>query len=186
MRCFIAVDIDEQIANAVGRVQDDLRENSRLKTSDVRWVDPSLMHITLKFFAEVPDRDIMQICQTITETAAACHPFTINIEKVGTFGSPARVIWAGASGDKPLVELQNDLDGRLAEIGFAAENRKFSVHLTLCRIKNRQAASALTKLVADITETNFGPLYIDSLCLYKSDLTDQGPEYTLMHRASLS
>jgi 2'-5' RNA ligase len=186
MRCFIAVDIDEQIAAAVGCVQGDLRENSRLRESDARWVDPSLMHITLKFFTEVPDRDIMQICQTVTETAEACSPFTMNIEKVGTFGSPARVIWAGASNDKPLVELQNDLDGRLAEAGFAAENRKFSVHLTLCRIKNRQAASALTKLVAGITETNFGPLYVDSLCLYKSDLTSKGPEYTLMHRASLS
>ncbi|HEG44231.1 MAG TPA: RNA 2',3'-cyclic phosphodiesterase [Phycisphaerales bacterium] len=186
MRCFIAVDIDEQIAAAVRRVQDDLRRNSCLRESDVRWVDPSLMHITLKFFAEVPDRDIMQICKTITEIAAKCQPFTMNIEKVGTFGSPARVIWVGAANDKPLVELQNDLDGRLAMAGFAAENRKFSVHLTLCRIKNRQTASVLTKLVANITETDFGPLYIDSLCLYKSDLTSQGPEYTLMHRASLS
>lgn len=186
MRCFIAVDIDERIAAAVGRVQDDLRKNSRLKKSDARWVDPSLMHITLKFFTEVPDRDIMRICQSITEAAAACRSFTMNIEKIGAFGSPARVIWVGAANDKPLVELQNDLDGRLAAVGFAADNRKFSVHLTLCRIKNRHAGSALTKLVADITETNFGPLYIDSLCLYKSDLTDQGPEYTLMHRASLS
>ncbi len=186
MRCFIAVDIDEQIAAAVGRVQDDLREKSRLKKSDAKWVDPSLMHITLKFLGEVGDRDIMQICQIITEAAAGCQSFTMNIEKVGTFGAPARVVWAGASDDKPLIELQNDLDGRLAAIGFAADNRKFSVHLTLCRIKNRHAASALTKLVAGITDTNFGPLYIDSLCLYKSDLTDQGPEYTLMHRVSLS
>ena len=185
MRCFIAVDIDDDIRSAIRDVQDDLRERSGLKKYDAKWVDPELMHITLKFLGDVPDKEIMRICQIVTEVAGRHESFGMRVKGLGTFGRPARVLWAGSAEDGALNDLQRELDEKLSVEGFPLDNKKFSGHLTLCRIKSSKAASVLCRLVERFQDTKFGPLYVDSVCVYRSDLTKEGPEYTLMHRASL-
>jgi len=185
MRCFIAVDIDEAMREEIARLQDDLQQKTSLKRSEAKWVEPENIHLTLKFLGEVRDQEISEICRIVEGTAADYERFSLEIEGVGTFGSPARVLWAGLR-DKPVLDtLQEHLEERLANAGWPRENKKFNPHLTLCRIKSAHAGKVLQKTVQAKATEPLGTVFIDSICVYKSDLTNKGPVYTLISRSML-
>jgi 2'-5' RNA ligase len=104
---------------------------------------------------------------------------------VGVFGSPARVLWAGIEKNEYLLRLQKELNNRLAEVGFSADRRGFSAHLTLCRIKNASAGRKMAQIAAEYGDLEIGSTTVDSICVYKSELTKQGPDYTLLSRGQL-
>ena len=185
MRCFVAIDIDENIKARLKRLQSELRQKTALGRPEVKWVDVGLIHLTLKFLGEVKDRRIMDVCKIVESVAADYKSFTVDIGGVGTFGSAARVLWVGAGNSKPLLDLQKELDRNLTEAGFAADNKQFSGHLTLCRIKRAKAGRKLQSLAEDYADSALGTLRVDSICIYKSDLTSNGPVYTLISRNSL-
>lgn len=185
MRCFIAIDIDEDIRGAIGDLQRKLQRQSGIAQPEVKWARPDLIHLTLKFLGEVKDRDIVEVCQIVKEAAWQQGPFSIDVKNLGTFGAPPRVIWVGIDENKELQSLHKGLDNRFAEAGFKAERRQFSAHLTLCRIKNASAGRKLGGIVAEYSDLALGSMAINSVCVYRSDLTKTGPVYTLISKSEL-
>ncbi len=53
MRCFIAIDIDDQIRKGLSDLQDELWKEADIRKGDVKWVRPELTHLTLKFLGEI-------------------------------------------------------------------------------------------------------------------------------------
>ena len=185
MRCFVAIDIDRHIRAYLGRIQKGLQSRCNLKTSDVKWVEPGNMHLTLKFLSEIDDAAVVEVCRILAEIAARHSSFSIDFAGIGTFGRSARVVSAGTDQSEPLVALHGDIDRGLGEMGFAGDKRAFAAHLTLCRIKNSRAAAGLTEAIKNLRDVRPGNSFVDSLCLYKSDLTKAGPIYTLLSRNQL-
>jgi len=185
MRCFIAIDIDEPARTALRHLQQELAAAANLKKSDVKWVEPDNIHLTLKFLGEIKDKQVLEICDLTGRIAARYGGFDIDIEKVGHFGGrTAKVVWVGAGSEK-LAELQNDLELHLAEAGFAEDNRPFTAHLTLCRVRNPRAGAKLAELLAAYKDFRLGRLSADSVCVYQSQLTAKGPVYTLLGNYNL-
>ena len=62
------------------------------------------------------------------------------------------MVWVGVKGDVDvLTPLQQRLDKGLAGLGFAPENREFSPHLTIGRVRDEAGPAerqALGKLIA--------------------------------------
>jgi 2'-5' RNA ligase len=185
MRCFIAIDIDETVRGDIAQLQETLQPQADIKRSEAKWVEPENIHLTLKFLGEVRDQDITEVCRIVNDTAAEHAPFAVEVEGVGTFGRPARVVWAGVSEAQELVVLQKDLDERLAEAGWHKDEKKFSAHLTLCRIKSARAGKVLQHAVEGQATKRLGTVFVDSICVYRSDLTSTGPVYTLISRNML-
>lgn len=187
MRCFIAVDINRAIQNQIADLQDELRDALPDKSRDIKWVDPDLIHVTLKFLGDVPDRDIVPICRVAEDVAARHDPFELAIQGVGHFrGKCARVLWAGArDGAEALENLHGDLEARLDEIGWPPEGRRFSAHLTICRTKSPSAGFELARIYVPWQDRDFGTTDINTLVVYHSQLTKQGPIYTPMGRYTL-
>lgn len=185
MRCFIAIDIDKRLRKQIAHLQQELCEKAGSIKKGVKWVEPGIIHLTLKFLGEVRDQQINQVCGIVEELAANHESFSLNIQKLGAFGSIARVLWVGTGQNESLSALQKDLDERLCGIGFAGDKKQFSGHLTLCRIKNSSVGRMLGKLIKDYGTLDLGPLEVDSVCIYKSELTRAGPEYTLISKSSL-
>ncbi len=185
MRCFIAIDIDKNLRTQIERLQQDLRQKTGLAKPDVKWVDPNLIHLTLKFLGEIKDKDLAGICQIVSNAAAGHKSFSIDVEKLGSFGSPAKVVWVGITANEDLVKLQKDLQERLQVAGRPKESRKFSGHLTLCRIKKPRPGRIMQEVIKDYDGLKLGSVLIDSVCIYKSDLTKSGPVYTLISKSSL-
>lgn len=180
MRCFIAVDIDEEIRVALRDLQQDMAKAADIAKSDVKWVHPDSMHLTLKFLGEVRDQDVVDVCNTVKAVAAGHKAFDFAVRQVGYFGGQsARVLWVGAGLDCPeLLQLQQDLEEELACIGWPKEGRKFSGHLTLCRVRNSKAGFELAKLTGQYQDFDIGTVRCDSVSVYQSILRPEGPLYT--------
>jgi len=180
MRCFIAIDVDEDVKATVVDLQEELARAVDLRRGDVKWVAPEAMHLTLKFLGETPDTRIVNLCRAAEDVAPRHGCFNLSFRGVGHFGGQnARVLWIGiAEGQEPLLALQADLERELERAGWPREGRRFSAHLTLCRIKNPQAGRKLVKIIAPYTEFDAGTTLVDSLTAYQSELRPQGPRYT--------
>ncbi len=185
MRCFIAIDIDEATRSRIEELQEQLRQQTQLKKSDAKWVSPANIHLTLKFLGEVRDADIAEVCRIVAATAGDHERFAVEAENVGSFGRPARVVWVGINDAGRLAELQTDLDGRLAEAGWPKDQKQFHGHLTLCRVKNMPAGKVIGNTLKRQEPVSVGTIFVDSLCVYSSDLTPAGAVYALVSRSSM-
>ncbi|MHC4287758.1 MAG: RNA 2',3'-cyclic phosphodiesterase, partial [Planctomycetota bacterium] len=86
MRLFAAIDIDPQVQDRIGRIQERLRQDMKLSDNEVRWVQPGQVHLTLKFLGEMRDNLITQVCDVVTRTAAEYDGFNLQIQGLGVFG----------------------------------------------------------------------------------------------------
>jgi len=182
MRCFIAIDIGEDIRAALAALQKDLSGKVDIRKGDVKWVEPSKIHLTLKFLGEIEDKQVAEVCEISKQVAAVHKNFTLDIESVGSFGGrSAKVVWVGAKkGADELITLQKDLDEQLEQAGYPKEDREFSAHLTLCRVRDPKAGFKLADAAGAYGDYKVGSISADSLCVYQSQLTPAGPIYTLL------
>ncbi|MBW8038760.1 MAG: RNA 2',3'-cyclic phosphodiesterase [Planctomycetes bacterium] len=182
MRCFIAIDIDENNRAALGDLQQQLKSKVDVKRSDVKWVNPENVHLTLKFLGEIKDEQVVDICNIVKEVAGRHNSFELGIESVGYFGGrSARVLWVGmGKGRDNLLRLQEDLEQQLASAGWPAEKRAYSGHLTLCRLRNPKAGFKLVPIVEQYKDFKVGIMPADSVLVYQSQLTPAGPIYTVL------
>ncbi|MCK4291868.1 MAG: RNA 2',3'-cyclic phosphodiesterase [Planctomycetes bacterium] len=182
MRVFIAIDIDEAVKKALADLQSELRSKIDIKKSDAKWVNPQNVHLTLKFLGEIKDEQVVDVCNITKDVAGRHNSFDIDVETVGHFGGrSARVLWVGVGETcDQLLALQEDLEGQLASAGWPKEKRKFSGHLTLCRVRNSKAGFKLAQLTEEYKDFKLGTMPADSVCVYQSQLTPKGPIYTVL------
>ena len=188
MRCFIAIDIDDKIRKALGDLQQQLASKADIKKSDVKWVDPENIHLTLKFLGEIKDEKSVDVCNIVKGIVAGHKSFELDIQTVGCFGGrSARVLWVGTGeGNENLLQLQKDLEQQLTLAGWPKETREFTGHLTLCRIRNSKAGIKLAEMTKDYKDFKLGTMPADSVSVYQSQLTPTGPIYTILGDYKLS
>jgi len=182
MRVFIAIDIDEKTRTALGDLQQQLAGGVDIKKSDVKWVNPKNIHLTLKFLGEIKDEKVVEVCSIVENVAGRHKSFELDIESVGYFGSKAaRVLWVSTGeGSNELHLLQKDLEKQLVLAGWPEETREFTGHLTLCRIRNSAAGVKLARMSEDYKDFKVGTISADSVLVYQSQLKPTGPIYTVL------
>ena len=187
MRVFIAIDIDEETRKALGDLQQQLRSKVDIKKSDVKWVNPQNVHLTLNFLGEIRDEKVVEACNIVKNVAGRHESFELDIKSVGYFGGrSARVLWVGAGEDSDnLLQLQKDLASQLALAGWPEQIREFTGHLTLCRIRNSRAGIRLAEVSGEYKDCSLGVVSADSVAVYQSRLTPAGPNYILLARYKL-
>jgi 2'-5' RNA ligase len=187
VRLFVAVDLDEAVRRAAGRLARTLRERLEQAGSySVSWVASDNLHLTLQFLGEVDDRAGAAVTSAMA-TPFAQPPFDLELAGVGTFppGGPARVLWFGISaGAAALDQLSTEVDARLRPLGFPREDRGFRAHLTVARFR-----TPAPPRVRDLTTlTSAGPIgrcQVQHVTLYQSHLSPKGATYTPLTRAVL-
>lgn len=90
MRCFIAIDIPEDIRADLTDLQKELAGRVDIQKGDVKWVESESMHLTLKFLGEVPDNQIAEVCNVVKDVAARHQAFDFDVKEVGSFGGRKR------------------------------------------------------------------------------------------------
>ncbi|MBU4372018.1 MAG: RNA 2',3'-cyclic phosphodiesterase [Proteobacteria bacterium] len=178
IRAFLALDPPEEILREIGRIQDRLR---KLIHGELRWVRPEGIHLTLKFFGDVPENAVADISAVAGPAAAAVGSFELAIGGTGVFPDPRRprVVWLGMNGDaERLVTFQQALERALREVGFPPEERPFRPHLTLGRIKSPKGLTGLTEALEKEKTYTAGLFTASVLSLFQSELTPRGAVYT--------
>jgi 2'-5' RNA ligase len=178
IRAFLAIDPPEEVLGEIGRIQERLQ---RMIRGEVRWVRPEAIHLTLKFFGDIPEATVADIAAVAGASAAGEAPFSFAIGGAGVFPDQRRprVLWLGIDGDVPrLVRFQQELEGGLGKIGFPAEERPFRPHLTLARIKSSRGLTGLERALEKGEGYAAGQFTAAGIGLIRSELTPRGAVYT--------
>jgi len=187
MRAFIAIELPVKIKDSLSDIQNKLK-NENLKVS---WVKPQNLHLTLKFLGDIPFEKLEQI-KKITEAAIKASPgFKVKLEGLGVFPSlrAGRIIWVGVNQPPPeLNQLAEQLEEKLTETGIPVENRDFSAHITIGRIRNCPSPSHLEKALSKIEMDMPGydwEFNCERISLFESTLCPAGPTYTPLKEFNL-
>ena len=185
IRAFISVDIGDEIRGKLDALQRKLRKVH----SNVRWVNPRSMHLTLAFLGEVSMEQVEIAKRVLDRVGGGCSAFPIGAVGAGFFGSPKhpRVVWAGLADCPPLMQLQDRIAMSLHLEGLPFDDKPFSPHLTLGRIKAvDHHTGPLLEKIGKYKDTVFGGTLIDHVELNASTLPPHGAEYAILHRTDFS
>ena len=181
LRTFIALPLPAEWIALLEEVIDHL---DWAASGGVRWVRPSGIHLTLKFLGATDPALAPRILDGLLESVGGAPAPALSLSGLGTFPNHnnPRVIWAGVSGDmETLADLQQRVEALAVGLGWDAERRPFSPHLTIGRVRNRISPAERKRLVAAITNCAVPRLASwrpDAVRLYKSELTPRGAIYT--------
>ena len=167
MRLFVAIALPDSVADGLVMLQGGI--------PGARWSTREQLHLTLRFIGEVDGRDAAAIDDAL---AAIRSPgFALELKGVGEFGGRnPRALWAGVRDEGPVVHLQRKIESAVQRAGIAAEERKFSPHITLARLRGAPRDRVITFLSAHALYAS-GPFEVNGFILYSSTLTPNGSLY---------
>ncbi len=100
-----------------------------------RWVDVENYHITLRFFGDIEGHVADEIANALDRVHRPSFP--LSLSGVGAFGSKKpHSIYAGVSPSPELHALQGEIDRICLRLGMVPDQRKFTPHVTLARLRN--------------------------------------------------
>ena len=170
IRAFIAVDVPDEIAARV------LETAGELDKKAVRLVAPEQMHITLFFFEQISEEKAKLVADLLDSIAVS--PFEVSLEGIGLF-TPRNphIVYVNIKDDGILSEIYDALKDQIKELGLGVEDRAFTPHLTIGRIKTQSDSvqESIRTFAARHSMQQFGKFTCGSIKLYKSTLTSDGP-----------
>jgi len=183
LRTFVALVLPEDACRVIEREQQDLAD----KVSGVKWVDPCTVHMTLVFLGSTASAAIAKIGTVMRQAAEHCNPIAFTLQGIGAFPhtrSP-KVLWAGIRNCNALLDLQQQIAGGLAPLGFQKDKKQFQPHITLGRVRDGSARSVLGTLLEKRQNQKYGEFMADRLVFVQSDLRPSGPVYTILQEIKL-
>ena len=192
IRTFLAVELSEDLRKQIALVQQDLQArlgDESSKSVRIAWVQPSSIHLTLRFLGDT-DEQVLDPMREAMATIRRSHPtIQIPIDRLQAFPNlrQPRVLWIGPSepwlksdAAKQLTTLHREIEACCRSLGFVTEDKPFTPHLTVARIKagDREVGQRLAQSAACDRALSVGVLTVGSLVLMKSKLRPTGPVYT--------
>jgi 2'-5' RNA ligase len=170
LRLFAAVEIPPEIAEELEPHQDDL--------DDARWRDPEQMHVTLRFFGDVPEPVADDLDAELSGVTG--EAFDLTLAGVGAFGlgHRARAIWAGVESSVQLKRLASRCESAARRAGLAPETRTYQPHVTLAYLRGLEP-SALEHWRVKHALLRTSPFRVTWFGLYSSTLGGSGSSYRL-------
>ncbi len=182
VRLFVAVDVGDAVRREVTRVVSTLtaKLEAAKKPPKVTWIKPAALHVTVKFLGEVGEEGVRHLSAAL-EPSIDLAPFTIEWRGLGAFPSNRhpRALWLGViSGAARLAELEAEVSRRIAgAAAFELDEKAFLPHLTIGRVKMAGEGIDWPK-VLQAAEVRQASSLVDRVTLYRSELSQFGPNYT--------
>jgi RNA 2',3'-cyclic 3'-phosphodiesterase len=170
MRLFTAIDIPSGVRDNLRALLDRVRPAAK-----VSWSAPEKLHITTKFIGEWPENRLDEMKGALERVKGAAE-IAISVRGLGWFPNARhpRVLWAGIVADEGLKTLARATEDAVNRIGVPVEDREYSPHLTLARIRERMPLEALHKAIEGRMAEEFGSFTAREFALYLS----RGGRYT--------
>jgi 2'-5' RNA ligase len=182
MRVFLAIDIDEGLRRRLEALSRDLR--SRMRRA--RWVRPEALHLTLRFFGEIPAETADALGGRLSEELAGLPAFSLEFYGCGVFPERRnpRVLWIGVRAPpEPLFELQRRAERAAIALGFEPEGRGYEPHLTVARFRGPERG--IEAMLREYREIPLGSVAVTEATLYQSHLSPAGSRYEPLRRFPL-
>ncbi len=176
MRVFIAVELPKKIQEEIALCAANLKSAG----ADVKWVETANLHLTLKFLGEINEPQVGRIKEALAQAMVDLSSFTVRIEGIGAFPrtTSPRVIWLGVhEGEKELIALAQRVEEGCVKLGFKKEERPFSAHLTIGRVRSREGLAPLIKQLQLAEFRASEPVSVEKILLFQSLLSPKGSTY---------
>lgn len=165
MRIFTAIPLPDEIKNIVPQLM-----RGRLPVS---YINTTNLHITLNFFDELETSEEKRVKEIFISVAKNHQKFSIEFNKVVKF---QHQIHLTIKPNKPLYDLQKNLEKQFVSEGFNFQDRDYYPHVKLANLHMDQVMNQGRKFENFpnelLSELNFTA---DRIMLYESKL--------LMHHA---
>jgi 2'-5' RNA ligase len=187
LRTFIAVEIPLDIRKTVCAATSKLRNELGVL---IRWVPIENMHLTLKFLGDISPSNVDLLSGMLRAETDLFNYFDLRLNGLGSFPSlkRPRVIYIGIQAPAALESLQRGIESASRRLGYESEERGFSPHLTIGRVKQNVTATeqqAIRRALENTKIDSLGTARVDSVQLFKSDLRPTGSVYTRLFSATL-
>ncbi len=165
MRLFTAIDLPPNVLLRLERLQSVLRPEALVK-----WSPLDNLHITIKFIGEWAESRMDELNEQL-QSVAPRPPFELELKNLGWFPNEhsPRVLWAGIQRDEALRELAQATEKSLMKLGIAKEERAFTPHLTLARVKSPVPLDRLREKVHEMQPAELGIFAVSQFSLFRSD-----------------
>lgn len=188
VRAFIAIEVDPKILEGIERFIAPFRN---IYPAGFRWVRPENQHLTLKFLGNCQANGLAEISRMIETAASGAAPFQLEISAPGAFPTwqRPRTFWLGFQPSEPLQHLFENLDHGLTSLSFAPEGKRFSAHLTLCRVSDHadpRSVTALSSALKSAAPLHLPAMQITGVTLFRSILKPGGPVYSALSHHNLN
>ena len=177
LRLFIALPLPDAVRDLIADVQSRLRPHNW----PVKWVDPSLAHITVKFLGETDSLLVPAIEGHLNQVSSAFQPIPLSTTACGAFPSlkKPQVLWLGVEGNvDATANLAKGVDRAMAGRGFEPERRSFRPHVTISRVRRGEKLPPDAGSLVERVTSKQVALEIDRFQLVQSVLGRSGPSYT--------
>ncbi|MEK7352918.1 MAG: RNA 2',3'-cyclic phosphodiesterase [Chloroflexota bacterium] len=187
LRSFIAIELPDELRQKLGELEARLKSGGQ---TQVRWVNPNSIHLTLKFLGNIAAASVSEITRAVEEAARGIPPFSLKVTDAGVFPDMkrARVAWVGLRGEMDkLLQLQKNVESNLELLGFPAEPRAFTPHLTFVRVNERASPEVRRGFAQLVARTKFegGNMDVDAVSLIRSQLSRAGAIYSRLSLVKL-
>lgn len=168
IRLFVALELPESVRDRLALLSGGV--------PGARWTERENFHLTLRFIGEVENGLLGEIDGALSEVSAPA--FDIVLDGIGRFGtgSRSRVLWTGVERNEALAHLNQKVESALVRIGLPPEERRYSPHVTLARLKDAPA-DRVGRFIADHGLFRAGPIPIRHFTLFESRPGRTGPAY---------
>jgi 2'-5' RNA ligase len=179
MRCFIAIDLPDEIKKELAKAQKALPiEDAKLTN-----VNPELLHLTLRFLGEISDFQVNKIKEILKKIKL--NKFRAKLNSIGIFPNEnfIRVVWVGLEPNDKFNDLRNEIEKELEKAGFKKDER-FESHVTLTRIKWLKDKKNFVEKIKKIKVKSL-EFEVEDIKLKKSALSPKGPVYEDIFKVNL-
>lgn len=136
-RVFLAILLDDATRSAIESV-------TIPADRPLRQIRPDELHVTLHFLGEVNERMLADLRTSLR--LLQVRQFRLSLRSAGFFGGNGRpeILWVGVDQHPTLIELHSTLVAFLRSLDIAVEDRPYSPHLTVARLKSPSSGTAQT------------------------------------------
>ena len=174
MRVFIAIEIPEEIQSKIFHLSENIKDSGVVSGN---FVEKSNLHLTLKFLGDISEEHLKEIVDSLDKIQF--KKFNAQVGELGFFPNESyvKVIHVDLkSRGNEIMDLHRLIENNLINAKVIKDDREFSTHITLARVKNIRNKSLFTEKIKKLNLKK-QEFEVDRFSIIKSELTRQGPVY---------
>lgn len=166
MRLFVALPIPDDIADQIVRIQSGI--------TGARWSPRENLHVTLRFVGNANVLEARELDDLLGAIRAT--PFEISLSGVDHFDSLSPyALWLRVVSNPALHKLQKACERACQQVGFPADARTYSPHVTICYLPRQQHVAPIVAFEQSHNLFKTPPWMADRFYLYNSHTRGSGP-----------
>ena len=179
IRAFIAIDLPEDVVEALERLQSDIPAG--------RIVPAENLHLTVAFLGEQPPQVLEELHGALE--LAELPGFDLGISGLGTMGGRSpRILHANVTRSHPLTRLHRKVRRLADDAGIGLPRERFRPHITLARFPRelpRGDRARLDRFLAANAGFRLDPFRATAWSLVRSTLDPSGARHEVLARYDL-